>query len=212
MREGGFCTTMRLEKKQMTEIVPQLARQLATNLCDRWWILLIRGLAALLFGVLCFAQPGLSLATLVLMFGAYSMVDGFLGVFVAVSGRKEIEDWWVLLLWGLVSIIVGILTFAAPSITALILLFYIAIWAVASGVLQIALAIRLRKEIEGEWLMILAGVLSIAFGLILMVKPGEGALAVIWIIGGYAVAFGVALAILGFRLRSFGNRITARRS
>jgi uncharacterized membrane protein HdeD (DUF308 family) len=203
---------MRLEKKQMTEIVPQLARQLATNLCDRWWILLIRGLAALLFGVLCFAQPGLSLATLVLMFGAYSMVDGFLGVFVAVSGRKEIEDWWVLLLWGLVSIIVGILTFAAPSITALILLFYIAIWAVASGVLQIALAIRLRKEIEGEWLMILAGVLSIAFGLILMVKPGEGALAVIWIIGGYAVAFGVALAILGFRLRSFGNRITARRS
>ena len=196
----------------MPETVPQLARQLATNLCDRWWILLVRGLAAIFFGVLCFAQPGLSLATLVLMFGAYSIVDGVLGVFVAVSGRKEIEDWWVLLLWGLVSIIVGILTFAAPDITALILLFYIAIWAVASGVLQIALAIRLRKEIEGEWLMILAGVLSIAFGLILMVKPGEGALAVIWIIGGYAVAFGVALAILGFRLRSFGNRIAARRS
>jgi uncharacterized membrane protein HdeD (DUF308 family) len=187
-----------------------LARHLVISLCDRWWILLLRGVAAILFGVLCFAQPGLSLTTMVLMFGAYTLVDGVVGVVAAIAGRKEIEDWWVLLLWGLVSIATGILTFAAPSITALILLFYIAAWAIASGVLQIALAIRIRKEIEGEWFLIAAGVLSVLIGLALMANPGEGALAVVWLIGGYAIAFGLVLAFLAFSLRRFGKRVASK--
>jgi uncharacterized membrane protein HdeD (DUF308 family) len=147
---------------------------------------------------------------MVLMFGAYTLVDGVFGVVTAIVGRKELEDWWVLLLWGFVSVATGILTFAAPSITALILLFYIAAWAIASGVLQIALAIRIRKEIEGEWFLIAAGSLSVLIGLALMARPGEGALAVVWLIGGYAIAFGLVLAFLAFRLRRFGKRVASK--
>lgn len=184
--------------------------RLASNLCERWWVLLVRGLAAIAFGILCFAQPGLTLNTLVLMFGIYAIADGVLGVFIAVAGRKEIEDWWVLLLWALASIAAGILTFAAPGITALVLLFYIAAWAVTSGVLEIALAIRIRKEIEGEWWLILAGAMSVLFGLLLMARPGQGALAVIMIIGAYALAFGVTLVIFSLRVRGFGKQLKAR--
>ncbi|MBL8822302.1 MAG: HdeD family acid-resistance protein [Planctomycetia bacterium] len=183
---------------------------LANSLTERWWVFVVRGVIAILFGILCFVQPELSLTTLVLMFGSYAIADGVLGVYVAVTGRKELEDWWVLLLWGLIGIAAGVLTFAAPSITALILLFYIAAWAVVSGVLQIALAIRLRKEIEGELFLVLAGILSIGFGLILMARPGDGALAVVWIIGVYAVAHGITLAVLGMRLRSFRSRVKER--
>ncbi len=194
----------------MSAGLPTVLMHLANNLTERWWVFVVRGVIAVLFGILCFVQPELSLTTLVLMFGIYAIADGVLGVFVAVTGRKELEDWWVLLLWGLIGIAAGVLTFAAPSITALILLFYIAAWAVVSGVLQIALAIRLRKEIEGELFLILAGILSIGFGLILMARPGDGALAVIWIIGFYAVAHGITLAMLGNRLRSFRGRVKER--
>lgn len=194
----------------MSAGLPTVLMHLANNLTERWWVFVVRGVIAILFGVLCFVQPELSLTTLVLMFGIYAIADGVLGVFVAVTGRKELEDWWVLLLWGLIGIAAGVLTFAAPSITALILLFYIAAWAVVSGVLQIALAIRLRKEIEGELFLVLAGILSIGFGLILMARPGDGALAVIWIIGIYAVAHGITLAVLGMRLRSFRSRVKER--
>lgn len=194
----------------MSTGLPTVLMHLAANLTERWWVFVVRGVIAILFGILCFAQPELSLTTLVLMFGIYAIADGVLGVFVAVTGRKELEDWWVLLLWGLIGIAAGVLTFAAPSITALILLFYIAAWAVVSGVLQIALAIRLRKEIEGELFLILAGILSIGFGLVLMARPGDGALAVVWIIGVYAVAHGITLAVLGMRLRSFRSRVKER--
>lgn len=192
--------------------LPSLIQQLAFHCTERWWVFLVRGLVAILFGILCFVQPELSLTTLVLMFGIYAMADGVLGVFVAVVGRKEIEDWWMLLLWGLIGIAAGVLTFAAPNITTMVLLFYIAIWAVVSGILQIVLAIRLRKEIEGELFLILAGILSIAFGLILMSRPGDGAVAVVWMIGGYAIAFGTTLTVLAIRLRQFRSRLKARAS
>jgi uncharacterized membrane protein HdeD (DUF308 family) len=184
-----------------------ILRQLATNLCDRWWVLLIRGIAAIAFGVLCFANTGLSLTTLVLMFGAYALVDGVFGIVAAVAGRKEIEDWWILLLWGLVGIAVGILTFANPEVTAIALVFYIGAWAIVSGVLQIVLAIRLRKEIEGELLLGLAGLLSIVVGGLLFARPGAGALAMVWVIGSYAIAFGLVLSILAFRVRGFGKKL-----
>src|SRR5271166_2383646 len=116
-------------------------------------MLLLRGLIAIAFGVLCWVQPWISLVALVFLFGAYILADGILGVWAAFAGRTENEDWWLLLLWGLVGIGVGILTFMAPDITALALLFYIAIWAIATGVLQIMAAIRLRREISDEWLL-----------------------------------------------------------
>jgi len=174
-------------------------------LSRNWWVLLLRGLVAIAFGVLVWFQPGISLAALVLLFGAYSAADGILGVWTAIAERKEREHWGLLLILGLLGIGIGILTFLVPGITALALLFYIAIWAVATGVLEIVAAIRLRKEIEGEWLLILGGLVSVVFGVILMAQPLAGALAVLWLIAIYAVIFGVLLVILAFRVRNFGK-------
>ena len=184
-------------------------KRLANVISGVWWLLLLRGLVAILFGVLTWLQPGISLAALVLLFGAYSLADGILGVWAAITERKQHEDWWVLLLWGFVGIGVGIMTFLVPGVTALALLFYIAIWATASGVLQIVVAIRLRREIADEWLLLLAGLLSVAFGVLLMIRPAEGALAVLWLIGAYAIFFGALLVILSFKARSFGRRLAA---
>jgi len=177
--------------------------QLTTLLSRNWWALLLRGLAAIAFGALTWVLPAISLATLLLLFGAYAMADGILGTWTAIRGRKEHEDWWVLLLWALIGIGIGLLTFIAPGITALALLFYIAIWAIATGVLQIVAAIRLRKEIRGEWLLILAGLASVLFGGLLVIQPGVGALALLWLIATYAVIFGVLLVVLAFKVRSF---------
>jgi len=185
-----------------------LKRQLADILTRNWWVLLLRGLAAIAFGVMTWLMPSASLAVLVLLFAAFALVDGIFGVWLAIAGRKEHEDWWTMLLWGLVGIGAGVLTLLAPSITALALLFYIAIWAIATGVLQIAMAIRLRKEISGEWLLALAGLASVVFGVLLILQPGVGALAVLWLIASYAVIFGVLLVLLAFRARGFGRRLT----
>lgn len=187
-----------------------LAEKLAHVLARGWWLLLLRGIVAILFGVLTFLQPGISLAALVLLFGAFALADGVLGAWTAISGRKEHEHWWLLLLAGLVGVGVGLLTLFAPGVTALALLFYIAIWAVATGVLQIAQAIRLRKEIEGEWMLIVAGLASVAFGVLLMARPGAGALAVLWLIGGYAIAFGVIMVLLSFKVKGLAGRARER--
>lgn len=182
-------------------------KQLAAILHRTWWVLLLRGLVAIVFGILTWGLPGISLGVLVLLFGAYSMMDGILGVCTAIAGRKEHESWWVLLLGGLLGIGVGVLTFLAPGITALALLFYIAIWAIATGVLEIVAAIRLRGEVEGEWWFILGGFASVVFGVLLMAQPGVGALALLWLIAGYAVVFGVFLVMLAFKARAFGRRV-----
>jgi uncharacterized membrane protein HdeD (DUF308 family) len=182
-------------------------KKMAAILHRTWWVLLLRGLAAIAFGILTWVLPGISLATLVLLFGAYSMADGVLGVWTAIAGRKEHEHWWVLLLGGLLGIGVGVLTFFAPGLTALALLFYIAIWAVATGVLELVAAIRLRKEIEGEWWLILGGLASVVFGVLLMARPGAGALALLWLIAAYAVVFGVLLVMLAFKARTFGSQV-----
>jgi uncharacterized membrane protein HdeD (DUF308 family) len=172
-----------------------------------WWLLLLRGLAAIAFGVILWVQPGISLAALVLLFGAYCMADGIFAVWTAIAGAKDSEQWWLLLLVGLLGIGIGILTFVAPGVTALALLFYIAIWAIATGVLEIAAAIRLRKEIDNEWLLLLAGLASVVFGVMLAARPGAGALAVLWLIGSYAIVFGVLLLILAFRVRKVVGKL-----
>ena len=187
-----------------------IEKELASLLARNWWVLLLRGLLAIAFGVLIWMRPGISLAALVLLFGAYVMADGVLGVWTAISERKDREHWWVLLLWGLVGIAVGIMTFMAPGITALSLLFYIAIWAIVSGVLQVVSAIRLRKEIDGEWLLILGGLASVAFGVMLMAQPGAGVLAVLWLIALYSVFFGVLFTLFAFKARSFKNAIEVK--
>jgi uncharacterized membrane protein HdeD (DUF308 family) len=142
-----------------------------------------------------------------LLFGAYALADGILSCWTAIAGRNDHEHWWVLLLEGLLGIGVGLLTFFAPGLTALALLYYIAIWAIATGVLEIVAAIRLRKEIEGEWWLLLAGLASVAFGVLLVVQPGAGALSVLWLIATYAIVFGLLLVILAFKVRSFAAKV-----
>jgi uncharacterized membrane protein HdeD (DUF308 family) len=193
-------------------VVEKLAENLAETLSRNWWVLLLRGIVAILFGAFTFLQPGISLASLLLLFGAFAFADGVLGAWTAITSRKDRENWWVLLLEGLVGIGVGVLALIKPGLTALALLFYISIWAIATGVLEIVAAVRLRKEIEGEWALILAGLASVAFGVLLMARPGSGALAVLWIIGSYALVFGVLLVILAFKVKGLAKKIEARHS
>lgn len=182
---------------------------LADALSRFWWMTLLRGVIAILFGIMILAQPGISLVALVLVFGGYALADGIANVVTAIGGRKNNEGWWMLLLGGLAGIGVGILTLFSPGTTALALLFYIAIWAIATGLLELVAAIRLRKEIEGEIWLGLAGIASILFGVLLAARPGTGALAVLSIIAVYAIVFGVILLLLAFKTRGFIKQVKA---
>jgi len=170
----------------------------------RWWALVIRGLAAIAFGVLTFFKPSISLLALVILWGAYALVDGVFAVVHSIQGARIVRGWGWLLAGGIVSIGAGVVAFLWPGITALALLAVIAAWAVLTGIAEIATAIRLRRHLRGEWMLAASGVLSIAFGVLLAANPGSGALAVTWLIGLYAVLFGAFLVALGFRLRNWG--------
>ena len=177
-----------------------LEKRFADVLSRGWLAILFRGVIAILFGIFAWMEPRISARTLTLVFGAYVLFDGLLGVWSAILGRRG--HWLLLLLWALVGVAVGFITLTNPLITAVALIFYIGGWAVATGVFEIAAAIRLRKEIEGEWRLILGGVLSVLFGAFLFIRPGVGALGIIWLIGSYAFVFGVALVVFAFKVRS----------
>ena len=172
-----------------------------------WWVLLLRGVLAILFGIAAYAWPGMTLVTLLTLFGAFALVDGIFNVFHAFSGRKEDERWWVLLLEGLLGIAIGVITFQAPELTATVLILYIGFWAMATGVLRIILAVRLRKEIEGEWWMALAGLAGIVFGVFMVARPGAGALAVLWLVAIWAIVGGVCLVIFSFKVKGLGGKL-----
>jgi uncharacterized membrane protein HdeD (DUF308 family) len=177
------------------------------TLARNWWILALRGLCAIIFGMLAFVWPAITLGVLVLLYGAYALVDGVLAIVAAVSKREGSDrSWWTLLLEGLLGIAAGIVTFVWPGMTALVLLFLIAAWALVTGVFEIIAAIRLRKEIEGELWLALSGIVSVLFGVLLLVRPGAGALTVVWLIGAYALFFGILLVALAFRLKRFKER------
>ena len=173
-----------------------------------WWALALRGLAAVIFGVLAFIWPHITLTVLVFLFGAYALIDGALAIIAGLRSHGEVKRWWLLLIEGILSVAAGIFAFVAPPITALILLVLIACWAIVTGAFEIGAAIQLRKYVQGEWLMALSGVISILFGAALLYNPVAGALAVVWIIGAYAIIFGVMLIALGFKLRGLAHSIT----
>jgi uncharacterized membrane protein HdeD (DUF308 family) len=175
-----------------------------------WWAFLLRGILGVVFGVSAFTWPGLTLMMLVLLFGAFAFADGVVETIAAIRNRSDNEHWWLHLLEGLFGIAIGVATFFWPAITAQALLLLIAAWAIVTGLLEILVALRLRKEIEGEWLLILGGGLSIVFGALLVLRPGAGALAVVWIIAAYAAAFGVILIMLSFKLRRIGKSLAPR--
>jgi uncharacterized membrane protein HdeD (DUF308 family) len=176
------------------------------RLTGHWWLVALRGLLAILFGVIALAWPRITIAALVLVFGIYALVDGVAALYSAVTRRNlaGADRGW-LVLQGVLGIIVGVMVFVWPGITALILLVLIAAWALVTGVLQIMAAITLRREIRNEWLLLIGGILSIIAGIILIVRPGVGALALILVIGIYAILYGIAQLVLGFRLRAIGT-------
>jgi uncharacterized membrane protein HdeD (DUF308 family) len=188
----------RKEEVIVATAIPALPRELTRN----WFLFVLRGAVAVLFGLGAWAWPDLTLAVLIALFGAYALVDGVFAVAAGLAHRGEDRRWWAELLVGVAGIAVGVLTFAWPGATALTLLYLIASWALVSGVMEIAAAIELRRAIDNEWLLGLGGAASVLFGLLLFVNPGSGALSVIWLIGAYAVLFGALLIALGLRLRA----------
>ena len=170
------------------------------TLAGNWWALLIRGIAAVIFGLAALLWPGPTLYVLIIFFGSYALVDGLFAIAAGVrgSGRRR----WLLVAEGLLGIVAGLVTFFYPDVTALVLLYVIAFWAIFTGFMEIFVAISLRREIDNEWLMGLSGVVSVLFGIILAVLPGVGLLSLVWLIGIYAIVFGVAQIVLGFRMRS----------
>jgi uncharacterized membrane protein HdeD (DUF308 family) len=170
-----------------------------------WWLILLRGILALLFGIFAFHRPGLTLAMLVLFFGVYALVDGIFSVSAAIGGSRNQEARWLLLLEGLIGIGLGIVTLQAPHITAVALMFFIAVWALATGVLKIIAAIRLRREVSCEFWLVLSGLAGVIFAFVVMEWPAAGALVLASVIGCFAVVMGVTLIMLSLKLRSLGR-------
>lgn len=167
---------------------------------NRGW-LYVRGIAAIVFGILALILPGITLLALVLLYGAYALVDGVSALVLAVRGRRPKESpLWAIVLVGIAGIAAGIITFLWPGITAVALLVLVAAWSIVRGIFEIVAAVRLRKEIDGEWLLGLAGVLSIVFGVLLLVQPAAGLLALVWLVGIYSIIAGIVYISLGVRL------------
>ena len=167
-----------------------------------WWVLALRGLLAVLFGLAALVLPGLTLLVLVLLFGAYALVDGVIAVIVSLQERRVFARWWVLLVEGLTGIAAGVLTFVWPAITALVLLYLIAAWAIVTGILEIVIAFSGRLPVAQEWTLALAGILSVLLGVLLAIRPGAGLLSLVWLIGIYAIVFGVLLIVRAFQFRT----------
>ena len=164
----------------------------------------MRGAAGIIFGMLTLVWPGVSLVTLVLLFGAYALVDGACALVAGIFGTVSVAPRWWLIVVGLLGIAAGVATFVMPGITAIALLYFIAGWAIAAGFFQIIGALQLRKEIENEWWLVLNGILSVLFGIALFVLPGAGALALIWMIGFYAIVYGVVMVVFALSVRTKG--------
>ncbi len=179
-----------------------LGQQPLAHLRKEWGWIALRGVSALIFGVLALALPGVTLTLLVIVWGAYVLLDGVLALAAGLRIRDNGKPLWSLIFVGVLGIGVGIATFFWPGLTALTLILIIGSWAIAIGLLQIVAAMRLRKHVHGEWLHALSGLLSVIFGLAVVGWPGAGAIALTWLIGWFAIVFGVLLMAMAFKLRS----------
>ena len=186
-----------------------IARALLEDLSANWWVILLRGIVGVIFGVLAFVLPGATLLALVFVWGAYAIIDGAFALYLTYLAARQQRRWWPYLLEGLVGIGAGIVAFGWPGITALALLYLIAAWAIVTGIVEIIAAVDLRKQIQNEWLLGLAGVFSIIFGILVAAQPNAGAVAVVWTVGAYALFFGITLIVLAFRVRNMGKQLKA---
>jgi uncharacterized membrane protein HdeD (DUF308 family) len=171
-----------------------------------WWMLLIGGIAAIVFGLLTFMWPGATILVLVIFFAASVFVDGIFTLVGAFQNRAESKQWWAWALLGLVGIVAGLIGLVSPGVAASALLLLLAAYAFATGVLLIWLGIKLRKEIKGEWMLWLIGAISIAFGVMVMLQPAASLLGFAWAIGSWAIIVGVLKILLAFKARRFAGR------
>jgi uncharacterized membrane protein HdeD (DUF308 family) len=178
------------------------------RLADNWWVILIRGIAGVLFGLLALVWPGITLLALVALFGAYAFVDGISAIVAAVAKGRQHQPWGLLAFEGIVGVAAGIVTFAWPGVTAVALLVVIAVWALWTGILEILAGVRIRREVKGEWMLYLSGAASVLFGILLFISPGTGAVALAWLIGVFALFFGLLFVVLAFRLRRMREELT----
>jgi uncharacterized membrane protein HdeD (DUF308 family) len=174
-----------------------------------WWVVLLRGIVAVLFGLLAFFLPSITLIVLVLLFGIFAIVDGILSFERAFSASSRNESWIWPTIVGVLGIAAGVAAFIWPGITALVLLYIIAAWALLTGIVEIIGTIRMRREISDEWLFVLGGVLSVLFGLLVFARPGVGAIAVVWLIGFYAIVLGIQRIAVAFRMRDWQEHPTS---
>lgn len=176
-------------------------------LIDNWWFTLIRGIAAIAFGVMTFVWPGITILSLTILWGAFALVDGVMAIATAYSSTKaESSSRWWMALAGVVGVLAGVLTFVAPLGTSLGLLFFLGAWLIIAGVLQIVGAIRLREVIDNEWTLGLVGLLSLLLGLSLFISPGAGLVSVAWLIGSFAIVAGISYIGLSMRLKKLAGR------
>ncbi|MEO8608014.1 MAG: HdeD family acid-resistance protein [Chloroflexota bacterium] len=186
-----------------------------TMLAKNWWVVALRGVIAILFGIALLVAPPIVITTMVLFFGAYALIDGIGAIFTAVQHRTQ-PRWWLLLLEGIIGVVAGILVFMYPTFAAInavfFVLYIVAFWSIFTGVTEIMQAIQLRKEIEGEFWLGLSGALSVLFGIFLLIAPGTGILALITIVAAYAIVFGVFLLFLAFRLRGHSGQTSSTSS
>jgi uncharacterized membrane protein HdeD (DUF308 family) len=185
------------------QALPVLGRELLTAVADDWWLLLVRGLAAIAFGVIAFLWPAITLVSLIYLFGIYAIVDGLVAIWAAFNLPGQPGPRWWLGLSGVVSILAGIIAFVYTGMTAMVLLVVIAVWAIIIGLLQLYAAIQLWKVIDNDWWLILSGLLAVAFGAVMISWPSTGALALIWSIAWFALFFGCMFVGLAFELRRF---------
>ena len=172
-----------------------------------WWIAIVRGVFAILFGIFAFMRPDITLAALVLYFGAWALVTGILGVFEFFFAYKKHESRILQLVAGLLSIALGLMTFARPDVTALVLIIYIAVWAFMQGLFEIAAAVKLYGLVPGAWMLMLSGIASVIFSLIILWNPLPGALALLWIIAAYAIIFGFLAIGFGIHMRRVAKQL-----
>ena len=170
-------------------------------MADNWWVLLLRGIAAVIFGLLALFWPGLTVYLLLIVFGAYAIFDGIMAVIVAFQRKSEDDGWWAWALDGALSIIIGLMALFWPEATALALIIWMAIWAVVGGIFRIIAAFRLRAEIEGEWALGFSGLLMVIWGVLMALIPAAGLLSIAWLIGIFALLIGIVMIVLAFRLR-----------
>ena len=187
-------------------------RLMRVELASEWWTIALRGAMAILFGLIALAWPGVALGALALLFGVYALVDGGFAMWSAIRVGRMGKRWWPMALEGIAGIVVGLIAIVWPAMTALTLVAFIGAWAIITGVAEIVAAVRLRREIENEWLLGLAGGLSILFGLFAIASPAATAVALVWVVGVYAILFGITLVALGLKLRSWRPEMTAETS